>query len=62
MLCNIDTSLITITRKITEYYQTRRSNDDIMGNAILERIDELGETFWETFCLGYDLEVRVNDE
>lgn len=62
MLCNIDTSLITITRKITEYYQTRRSNDDIMCNAILERIDELGETFWETFCLGYDLEVRVNDE
>ena len=62
MLCKIDTSLITITRKITEYYQTRRSNDDIMCNAILERIDELGETFWETFCLGYDLEVRVNDE
>ena len=62
MLCNIDTSLITITRKITEYYQTRRSNDDIMCNAILERIDELGETFWETFGLGYDLEVRVNDE
>jgi len=62
MLCNIDTSLITITRKITEYYQTRRLNADIMGNAILGRIDELGETFWETFGLGYDLEVRVNDE
>tara|TARA_B110000305_G_scaffold31988_1_gene30932 strand:+ start:1804 stop:1992 length:189 start_codon:yes stop_codon:yes gene_type:complete len=62
MFCKIDTFLITITRKITEYYQTRRLNADIMGNAILERIDELGETFWETFGLGYDLEVRVNDE
>tara|TARA_B110000503_G_scaffold33779_2_gene54925 strand:+ start:1858 stop:2046 length:189 start_codon:yes stop_codon:yes gene_type:complete len=62
MLCNTDTFLIKITRKITEYYQTRRLGADMRGNAILERIDGLRETFWEFFYLGYDLEVGVNDE
>tara|TARA_B110000208_G_scaffold106562_1_gene132204 strand:+ start:21812 stop:22000 length:189 start_codon:yes stop_codon:yes gene_type:complete len=56
------TSLIRITRKALEYYQTRKSNAYRKGSETQGRKDKLEGAFLEGYHLGYDLRPGVNDK